>query len=473
MKRSETLSKLRSKHKKYEHAIPGSCGLSRAPSEVPSRAPSPPPSQAKTRSKVDWISDYRARVKEGTNAEPSGNGRAVDLAHNALTTIEETAELGENPDFVKTLNSMWGTLMDNHIIKQISEEGNLINIPSSADQTAEVWVHDMLTQTAGAINSLSHLLYASLRREKHLMAYAVINQTKTSQILEDIKQQLTNHDERLAISHDTLTKQMYNLTSIVATNHTLYKDNFTCLFSAIVDNSGTIAESMGEKIIFTNPEGNEMDVDKIDLTDLSIPWARTTLNSTPPAVGEARDLTLKAISEMTAVLQTPLNAVGTMCKSIHDQYTTTTGALRALNSKVNTLSEKMDKTTEPVPSSDKGKGVDRPKPTPIQKPKDTPDVQMTEPNPNPPKPRPMSEVMTSILETMAPPPRPPQPPPHRMTPPPRPKSVTINAPISEQESLGTRTQIPTRHMLDTSGVQTTSDSNVPSGQKLGLLKMYP
>jgi len=40
-------------------------------------------------------------------------------------------------------------------------------------------------------------------------------------------------------------------------------------------------------------------------------------------------------------------------------------------------------------------------------------------------------------------------------------------------SLGTRTQIPTRHMLDTLGVQTTSDSNVPSGQKLGLLKMYP
>ena len=40
-------------------------------------------------------------------------------------------------------------------------------------------------------------------------------------------------------------------------------------------------------------------------------------------------------------------------------------------------------------------------------------------------------------------------------------------------SLGTRTQIPTRHMLDTLGVQTISDSNVPSGQKLGLLKMYP
>jgi len=40
-------------------------------------------------------------------------------------------------------------------------------------------------------------------------------------------------------------------------------------------------------------------------------------------------------------------------------------------------------------------------------------------------------------------------------------------------TLGTRTQIPTRHMLDTLGVQTTSDSNVPSGQKLGLFKMYP
>jgi len=34
-------------------------------------------------------------------------------------------------------------------------------------------------------------------------------------------------------------------------------------------------------------------------------------------------------------------------------------------------------------------------------------------------------------------------------------------------SLGTRTQIPTRHMLDTLGVQTTSDSNVPSGYRLG------
>ena len=41
------------------------------------------------------------------------------------------------------------------------------------------------------------------------------------------------------------------------------------------------------------------------------------------------------------------------------------------------------------------------------------------------------------------------------------------------KTLGTRTKIPTRHMLDTLGVQTTSDSNVPSGQKLGLLKMYP
>jgi len=43
----------------------------------------------------------------------------------------------------------------------------------------------------------------------------------------------------------------------------------------------------------------------------------------------------------------------------------------------------------------------------------------------------------------------------------------------EEKTLGTRTQIPARHMLDTLGVQTTSDSNVPSGQKLGLLKMYP
>jgi len=43
----------------------------------------------------------------------------------------------------------------------------------------------------------------------------------------------------------------------------------------------------------------------------------------------------------------------------------------------------------------------------------------------------------------------------------------------ESKSLGTGTKIPTRHMLDTLGVQTTSDSNVPSGQKLGLLKIYP
>jgi len=44
---------------------------------------------------------------------------------------------------------------------------------------------------------------------------------------------------------------------------------------------------------------------------------------------------------------------------------------------------------------------------------------------------------------------------------------------SDINTLGTRTKIPTSHMLDTLGVQTTSDSNVPSGQKLGLLKMYP
>jgi len=36
-----------------------------------------------------------------------------------------------------------------------------------------------------------------------------------------------------------------------------------------------------------------------------------------------------------------------------------------------------------------------------------------------------------------------------------------------QFTLGTRTQIPTRHILDTLGVQTTSDSNVPSGYRLG------
>jgi len=45
--------------------------------------------------------------------------------------------------------------------------------------------------------------------------------------------------------------------------------------------------------------------------------------------------------------------------------------------------------------------------------------------------------------------------------------------VAKGFSQGTRTKIPTRHMLDTLGVQTTSDSNVPSGQKLGLLKMYP
>ena len=36
-------------------------------------------------------------------------------------------------------------------------------------------------------------------------------------------------------------------------------------------------------------------------------------------------------------------------------------------------------------------------------------------------------------------------------------------------TLGTRTQIPTRHTLDTLGVQTTSDSNVPSGYRLGVM----
>jgi len=51
--------------------------------------------------------------------------------------------------------------------------------------------------------------------------------------------------------------------------------------------------------------------------------------------------------------------------------------------------------------------------------------------------------------------------------------VFVNERITGLVTLGTRTQIPTRHMLDTLGVQTTSDSNVPSGQKLGLLKMYP
>ena len=34
-------------------------------------------------------------------------------------------------------------------------------------------------------------------------------------------------------------------------------------------------------------------------------------------------------------------------------------------------------------------------------------------------------------------------------------------------TLRTRTQIPTRHILDTLGVQTTSHSNVPSGCRLG------
>jgi len=37
------------------------------------------------------------------------------------------------------------------------------------------------------------------------------------------------------------------------------------------------------------------------------------------------------------------------------------------------------------------------------------------------------------------------------------------------DTLGTRTQIPTRHILDTLGAQTTSDSNVPSGYRLGTL----
>jgi len=50
--------------------------------------------------------------------------------------------------------------------------------------------------------------------------------------------------------------------------------------------------------------------------------------------------------------------------------------------------------------------------------------------------------------------------------------VVASGPRTLEETLGTRTQIPTRHMLDTLGVQTTSDSNVLSGQKLGLLKMY-
>jgi len=189
------------------------------------------------------------------------------------------------------------------------------------------------------------------------MAHAVVSQTKLMQQIEELKQQQANHDERLLILHNTLTKQMYDLTSIISINHTLYKDNFTCLFSAVVDNSGAIAESMGEKIIFTNAEGNEMDVDKIDHTNLSIPWTRTTLCSTPPMVSEAKDITLKAIGEMTTVLQGPLNTVGKMCKTINDQYTTTTGAMRALNSKMNTLNEKMERV-DTVPSSKKGRGVD-------------------------------------------------------------------------------------------------------------------
>jgi len=54
------------------------------------------------------------------------------------------------------------------------------------------------------------------------------------------------------------------------------------------------------------------------------------------------------------------------------------------------------------------------------------------------------------------------------------KSYTAVAKTKSQpQTLGTWTQIRTRHMLDTLGVQTTSDSNVPSGQKLGLLEMYP
>ena len=51
--------------------------------------------------------------------------------------------------------------------------------------------------------------------------------------------------------------------------------------------------------------------------------------------------------------------------------------------------------------------------------------------------------------------------------------AALPPPWEKSTTLGTRTQIPTRHMLDTLGVQTTSDSNVPSGQKLGLLEMYP
>jgi len=45
--------------------------------------------------------------------------------------------------------------------------------------------------------------------------------------------------------------------------------------------------------------------------------------------------------------------------------------------------------------------------------------------------------------------------------------IELTEEILKGKALGTRTQIPTRHMLDTLGVQTTSDSNVPSGYRLG------
>jgi len=49
------------------------------------------------------------------------------------------------------------------------------------------------------------------------------------------------------------------------------------------------------------------------------------------------------------------------------------------------------------------------------------------------------------------------------------QDTSLCAPVRLRNALtlGTRTQIPTRHMLDTLGVQTTSDSNVPSGYRLG------
>ena len=47
-----------------------------------------------------------------------------------------------------------------------------------------------------------------------------------------------------------------------------------------------------------------------------------------------------------------------------------------------------------------------------------------------------------------------------------PNVAPVRAATGPQFTLGTRTQIPTRHMLDTLGVQTTSDSNVPSGYRL-------